>query len=774
VRPEAVSCIECGYLLGAEASAQDEEKLNLCVNPQCKVANPPNERNCVRCNTPLPYPAGTVIHGRYRIGKFLAVGCFGAVYQAADTQADGRPVAIKEMTSSDLAEFSIRVTYWRREVEILRLLESFPIVPRVYDLIEEDHTAYLVLEWLAGKDLLLLLDRHNTPFPFEQVLEWGRAICDMLTALHEHDPPLVHRDLRPENFVLLEDQRSIKMISFDTVCAIGTTPEKRGQKNWVTFPQGYVPNEKRMEHDEVLAALGYDVPFSHGYFPIEQRAGMPEPRSDLFALAATLYHLATGKEAQGVYTARAIEAQLADPGGNNPADQRWFFELIKINLAEDVRVRSSSAREFKTYLERRQVTREMGFPERKFGNPSLKLYGMPVPAKCPVCSSLVPSSAVSCSECGFHLPDVPAPAAEATVVRCINCTTANTLAERRCARCYVALPALPGTVIDGHYRIDKVVAVGGFGPVYLAADIQEDGRPVAIKELTCDDPGEFRYRRQFFRREADILQLLQGLPIVPGIYDLIEKGERPIDRGNASYLVLEFLRGNDLWLLMETEKRPFAFEHLIEWGKAICDVLHRLHTHWPPLVHRDIGPGSFVLLEDQGAIKMISFDAVCAIDTTRREWDKSMVYYGGYPPIEQKVGMPEPGSDFFALAATLYRLATGKEFEGECTARAIEAQLADPGGNIPADQRWFFELIKINLNDDVRQRSSSALEFKADLERRQVTRERSCPKCQSDNPTRNLYCAQCGQPLDRMPCPACGKNNRPGDHPCIYCGNKLA
>jgi hypothetical protein len=363
--PGAASCMECGYLLHAQTFAADEEEPILCVNPVCRAANPPNERNCVRCNTPLPYPAGTMIHGRYRIHKLLAIGGFGAVYRAADTQADDRPVAIKEITSSDLAEFRIRVLYLRREVEFLRLLQSFPIVTRVYDLIEEDHTAYVVLEFLSGKDLLLLLDRNNTPFPFEQVVEWGKAICDVLHHMHTRWPPLVHRGLAPENFLLLEDQRSIKMLSFDMVCAIGTTAEERGKHKTVVLYSGYAP--------------------------IEQRAGMPEPRSDLFGLAATLYHLATAKEPEGERTAQVIEAQLTDPCGSIPADQRWFFELIKRNLADDVRERSSSAEEFKADLERRQVTRQVRCPKCQAANLARKL-------NCIRCSQ--PLDRMPCSACG--------------------------------------------------------------------------------------------------------------------------------------------------------------------------------------------------------------------------------------------------------------------------------------------------------------------------------------------------------------------------------------
>ena len=125
----------------------------------------------MRCSTPLPTAAGTLLHGRYRIEKLLAMGGFGAVYLAVDTKSGNRQVAIKDMICADPQEFAIRLNFFRREAEILRSLASMPIVPRVYDLIEQDKTAHLVMEFIRGQDLLRLMENNNNQaFPAEQVL----------------------------------------------------------------------------------------------------------------------------------------------------------------------------------------------------------------------------------------------------------------------------------------------------------------------------------------------------------------------------------------------------------------------------------------------------------------------------------------------------------------------------------------------------------------------------------------------------------------------------
>jgi serine/threonine protein kinase len=174
---------------------------------------------------------------------------------------------------------------------------------------------------------------------------------------------------------------------------------------------------------------------------------------------------------------------------------------------------------------------------------------------------------------------------------------------------------------------------------------------------------------------------------------------------------------------------------------------------------------------------MIDFGTARDLGRTQKEKmaAKTRVYTEGYAPPEQIVGKPEPRSDLFALAGTMYHLATGKAPEGFYTARELETQLGEANGSVPADQRWFYELIKINLAEDVNERYFSAREIKADLERRRVTREVPCPRCQHGNKVREPYCAKCAEPLTdpTPPCHHCGKNNRMGSRCCIHCGNRL-
>ena len=416
-------------------------------------------------------------------------------------------------------------------------------------------------------------------------------------------------------------------------------------------------------------------------------------------------------------------------------------------------------------------------PSRPAAPPANRPAASPKPAAakhpaCPACNADMPEGAVSCGECGYLIPSDTPSDIEGAPVLCTNpaCGVANPPTERYCARCSTPLPTAPGTMLHGRYKIRRLLAMGGFGAVYLAEDTKSGNREVAIKDMICADPQEFAIRLNFFRREAEILRSLSTIPIVPRLYDLIEQDK-------TAHLIMEFIRGQDLLKLLEgNDNKPFPIPQVIEWGKAICDVLTHMHTQSPPLVHRDLKPDNVMLLEDMRTIKMIDFGTARDLGKTAKEQmkAKTRVYTEGYAPPEQIVGKPEARSDLFALAGTMYHLATGKAPEGFYTAREIESKLAENGA-IPADQRWFYELIRTNLAEDINDRYHSAKEIRGDLDKKQLTREVACPSCSTTNKVREPYCVKCANPLTDAtpPCHHCGGVNRMGSRYCVHCGNRL-
>ena len=116
---------------------------------------------------------------------------------------------------------------------------------------------------------------------------------------------------------------------------------------------------------------------------------------------------------------------------------------------------------------------------------------------------------------------------------------------------------------------------------------------------------------------------------------------------------------------------------------------------------------------------------------------------------------------------------TGKSPEGSFTAKEVETELGK--GTYPQKHRWFYELIKINMAEDVNDRYFSAKEFKADLEKQRVSKDTQCGKCKETNEIRRPYCKKCATPLTDATvfCNQCGKNAVLGSRFCIYCGNRL-
>ncbi len=227
--------------------------------------------------------ADTVLQGRYRIVSQLGQGGMGAVYEAVDERLD-TIVALKETLFTDE---KLRKQF-EREARLLARMHH-PALPRVSDHFNESDGQFLVMQYIAGEDLAAMLTQRNGPFPQEEVLRWADQLCDALDYLHTQDPQIIHRDIKPQNLKLTA-RGQIVLLDF------GLAKGAAGQMSVVTTSAsifGYTPN----------------------YAPLEQVQGLgTDPRSDIYALAATLFHLMTNvKPPDALSRASAIVNGLPDP-----------------------------------------------------------------------------------------------------------------------------------------------------------------------------------------------------------------------------------------------------------------------------------------------------------------------------------------------------------------------------------------------------------------------------------------------------------------------------
>ena len=241
---------------------------------------------------PRTLPAGMILRERYEIRRVIGQGGAGCVYLAEDTRLMGRLCAIKEVVHDyslpDALLQQAREQFQQEALVLARL--DHPNLPKVSDFFSDEHSDYLVMDFIPGKDLRTLMmeaKRRGEFLPESEVLSWASQLADALTYLHKQTPPILHRDIKPGNLKVMPSGL-LKLVDFGLVKVL------TADENTVTVIQGrgtalYTPLEQ----------YGGDV-------------GHTDARSDVYAFGATLYHLLTNHP--------PVEARerFLTPGGLQP------------------------------------------------------------------------------------------------------------------------------------------------------------------------------------------------------------------------------------------------------------------------------------------------------------------------------------------------------------------------------------------------------------------------------------------------------------------------
>jgi outer membrane protein assembly factor BamB/tRNA A-37 threonylcarbamoyl transferase component Bud32 len=210
-----------------------------------------------------------------------------------------------------------------------------------------------------------------------------------------------------------------------------------------------------------------------------------------------------------------------------------------------------------------------------------------------------------------------------------------------------------GALLQDRYEIIRVVAIGGMSVVYQARDLRFSNvtKVCAVKEMvnSAPDPHLRDLAVQNFEREANILATLSH-PAVPKIFDYFSEG-------NRSYLVMEFIEGQDLEAVLGQHLDFLPEQRVIEWAFQICDVLDYLHGFNPPIIYRDIKPSN-VMLDKHDRIMLVDFGIAKVFQTGQKG---TMIGTEGYSPPEQYRGAAEPRGDLYALGATMHHLLTKRD-----------------------------------------------------------------------------------------------------------------
>lgn len=304
-----------------------DESFGMCPNCGYVEGEPPAE---VFCLTP-----GTVIADRYIIGGMLGLGGFGITYKAWDKKLETL-LAIKEYYPSGLVnrqpggtdimlvatkrerEFVYGKTRFLEEARNMAKFSTHKNIVNVFDFFEANNTAYIVMEFLDGKTLSQAIQQQNVPLPYDYCVNIATQVCAALKSIHKEN--ILHRDVSPDNIMICNDG-NVKLFDF------GAARFSAGVENRVTVvvKPGFAPPEQ------------YD------------KVNRQDPRTDIYALGATLYYAMTGMKPEES-TNRKIEDTLLPPAAVDNNIPENISNAVMRAMAVEQQYRFASVDNFEAAL----------------------------------------------------------------------------------------------------------------------------------------------------------------------------------------------------------------------------------------------------------------------------------------------------------------------------------------------------------------------------------------------------------------------------------------
>lgn len=251
--------------------------------------------------------AGQVLHQRYQLQQKLGQNAGRQTWLATDLAAQASMVIVKLLAFNPQMQWE-DLKLFEREGQVLNHL-NHPRIPRYRDYFSLDKQAGaglpwfgLVQEYIPGASVQQLLDEGKR-FTEAQVRQIATEVLEILGYLHALSPPVLHRDIKPSNLIWGEDEK-VYLVDFGAV-------QDQSAAEGVTFT----------------------VVGTTGYAPLEQFWGKAVPASDLYALGATLIHLATGT-APADLPQRQMRVLFSDRVSLNSTLVRWIEALTEPELEQ--------------------------------------------------------------------------------------------------------------------------------------------------------------------------------------------------------------------------------------------------------------------------------------------------------------------------------------------------------------------------------------------------------------------------------------------------------
>jgi serine/threonine protein kinase len=554
---------------------------------KCGKENRNTSKFCSICATPLPInipigllQTGTMLENRYKIITLIKTGGMGAVYKAVDEKLENI-CAIKELLPpvyGKQEEYKQITEWFKREAKILAKLDH-PNLPKVSDYFAYKGRYYLIMNFIDGENLETILHKEGKPgLQEEKVIEWAKQVLNILKYLHNLQPPVIYRDIKPSNIMLHRDGRAM-LIDFGIARIIN--------------------------HDSQIkkTAIG-----TSGYAPVEQCRGNAEPRSDLYALGATIHYLLTGIEPlpfkfdplRKMVPSISVEVEdIVMKSLKDRIDERFIDaeEMLKaLDVKDKYSIDGNNQKNSNILIQSSNKKQRKGTVKDKLEiKPLLALQ-----AKKSIKTSTTP------------VPDIYAFEKDK-----------NILVKR--------------------YSLIQKIGEGSMGKIYKARDLSTN-QTVAIKLLHPElQFGKYIYR---FKKVAEDLSKLSH-PNIVTFYSL-EQDEKNI------FLVMEYIVGKKMKTYIEHSSSPM--EDVLKCAIQICNALDSAHSM--NMIHRDIKPEN-ILINSEANIKILNFGipqfsrkrSLCEVFKP----SKDLQYLAPeYIRGEQFTNI----SDLYSLGVTLYELLT--------------------------------------------------------------------------------------------------------------------
>lgn len=326
-----------------------------------------------------PLAEGAILNGRYEIVRKIGGGGMGAVYLASDNNLGGVLRAVKEMVQAHIEEEQQdkAIRDFKRESMILSTLDH-PSIPTIFDYFFDasEGRFYLVMKYISGGDLASRLraapegkiDEHT-------ITEWAVQLADVLDYLHSQPTTIVYRDLKPSNIMIDGNTGRVMLIDFGIARSISQKEEKG------------------------VTAVG-----TMGYAPPELFSGNVEPRSDIYSLGSTMFHLMTGADPQSNPLLIFDFQKNPRPRQINPrlSDQMERILMRAVEYSADSRFRSAA--------EMKQILQDH-LAKLKTGNLTYGVTEIPVSVSlanqtvfCGFCGQRIVATDLFCAFCGAKQP----------------------------------------------------------------------------------------------------------------------------------------------------------------------------------------------------------------------------------------------------------------------------------------------------------------------------------------------------------------------------------